>query len=671
MKLNINVILLLIATFSGLIPAHSSTIDTFGRLPFVDQVQISPNGKKMAYFQSSKGEYLLVVRQLNGKGKPKVMKIPERSLHELSWLSDDRIFVTMYTSKYIKTERERHMFWRAGIYNVTENEMIWPFQGSTFNFNLSAPYLLNKLPDQPHHVLLSYYFDNIVGVFKLDIRDGSWDVIESKGNVRAWNTDWNGQIRMYFEYSEQTGDYQAQHRFNNNSEFAPLWWLENGKRIPFSVTNVSFDKDNKHIYYRTQLVSDQEPAQANAKTPQNSDNKTPAIRVDKARENQLTVVWRGEINENHEVINVKRAFAMEHYDAGDFSYDSQTSLVNGVHYAKHFSTTHYFDQAIQQVQADLEATFPNAAITITSSDTLKQKWIVQVSGADYGIQYFFYDMQEAKIALLASAYPNYHPENGGKVQSIQYKAADGLSLSGYLTTPPGYKKGKPLPIIVLPHGGPEMRDTLDFEWQRQFFAANGYAVFQPNFRGSSGFGERFAQAGYGEWGRKMQTDINDGLQHLIETGIAHPKRACIVGGSYGGYAAMMGAIQSPDLYQCAVSFAGVTFLEGMFHHSVKQKYGFSYWERSIGSRFSQEELRQYSPLYAVGSSSSPMLVMHGRHDTIVPPYHAERMIKVFKNKSLRKSKVKMIDNATHWFTHQSTRETYLEEALAFIEKHID
>ena len=664
--------------FGGLSTAFADDVDTFGRLPFVKDVQISPDGKKMAYLQSSKGQYLLVVRQLDGSGKPKVLNIPERSLYELEWLSDDRIFVTMYTSKYIKIERERHTFWRAGIYDVSKNKMIWPFKGSNFNFNLNAPYLLNKLASQPHHVLLSYYFNNHVGVFKLDIRDGSWDIIESQSSARSWKTDWNGEVRIVFKYNTQEDIYQAQHRFNNNQGFTPLWLLKAGKRIPFSATNVNFDKDNKHIYYRTRLRNEENETEQAANSAASSAGSqslsTAASAVEnspaKISERQLEVVWRGEINNNNEVVNVKRVFALDEHDAGWFTYDYQTRLVNGVSYVKHFRSAQYFDRSTRQIYADLQATFPNASISFTSSDTQKQKWIAEVSGADYGIQYFYYDIQAASIALLASAYPDYNPAQGGKVAPIAYQTADGLTINAYLTTPPGYQKGTKVPVLVFPHGGPEARDDMGFDWQRQFFASRGYAVLQPNFRGSSGYGKSFSKAGYGEWGRKMQTDLSDGLQYLIEQGIVDPKRACIVGSSYGGYAALIGAVLTPNTYQCAVSFAGVTFLEGMFHHSVKQKYGFSYWEKSIGVRFNQEELRQYSPLYAVSSHSSPMLVMHGRHDTIVPPYHAERLRKVFKKKSLRKSKVIMVDDATHWFTHQSTREEFLEQSMKFIDKHI-
>ena len=143
-----------------------------------------------------------------------------------------------------------------------------------------------------------------------------------------------------------------------------------------------------------------------------------------------------------------------------------------------------------------------------------------------------------------------------KVESVKYKAADGLEITGYLTLPNG-REAKGLPLIVFPHGGPASRDTLGFDWWAQAMASRGYAVLQVNFRGSDGLGWEFTKAGFGEWGRKMQTDLSDGVRNLTSQGVVDPKRVCIVGGSYGGYAALAGATLQKDVYRCAVSFGGV------------------------------------------------------------------------------------------------------------------
>ena len=160
------------------------------------------------------------------------------------------------------------------------------------------------------------------------------------------------------------------------------------------------------------------------------------------------------------------------------------------------------------------------------------------------------------------------------MKSYPYKARDGLDIPAFITLPPG-KAPKALPLVVMPHGGPNERDMIGFDWWAQFLANRGYAVFQPNYRGSMGYGLKFKAAGDLQWGRKMQDDITDGVKKLIEDGTVDPRRICIVGASYGGYAALAGAAFSPDLYACAVSFAGVSDLHS-FELWQERRQG-KYW----------------------------------------------------------------------------------------------
>lgn len=637
--------LVLGSSASNPVAAAEDSVELFGRLPFVKDVQISPDGEYMAYFQEKEGRYLLVTRRLDGKGKPKVLDIPERNLHSFTWVGKDRIFVSLFTSKYVKSEKERFTLWRAGLYNVAENDMIWPFNGSTFNFNISGPQLINKLEHDPEHVLISYYFDQKIAIFKMRIKDGEWETMEAGRFNRIWRTDAKGKALWTYRNSEVEDDYVAYYRSNEEADLQPVWLQEEDKRIPFTNRNLELSPDGKSIYYL-------------------------AFDADKK-----WIVKRAELDEQNTLVNAKKLFGLKGYDVDAFVYDYNSNLVNGVSYIKDYVSTYYFDKGMAQVQADLEATFPNASITITSHDQVKNRWIVEVSGAEYGIEYYFYDQKQASIALLASAYPKYKPQKGGAVKRFDYVTEDKVSIEAYLTLPhktvAQSKTNKKPPLIVIPHGGPEARDSMSFDWQRQFFAYQGYAVFQPNFRGSAGYGEKFAESGYGEWGRKMQSDVNDGVQALIAKGLVDKDNICIVGSSYGGYAALVGATHHYDIYKCAISFGGLTFLEGLFDHTVRQKNGLGYWEKSIGSRFSQEELRQYSPLFSITDKASPMLIMHGEDDTIVPPYHAERMRKKLKNKGVRGNKVIIIDDADHWFTSSQTRKEFLEESLEFLNKHID
>lgn len=206
---------------------------------------------------------------------------------------------------------------------------------------------------------------------------------------------------------------------------------------------------------------------------------------------------------------------------------------------------------------------------------------------------------------------------------VEWKSRDGLSLHGYLTRPPGAGDAKGLPLVVYPHGGPEQRDSLSFDPWVQYLAARGYAVLQPNFRGSEGFGRAFAELGYGQWGRAMQDDVTDAVRHLVEQGSVDPKRICIVGASYGGYAALAGAALTPELYRCAVSIAGIGDLSD-FIGWRKRKWGadsegYTYWLQSIGDPDRDAaKLAATSPARLVAAIRIPVLLIHGEEDGIVP-----------------------------------------------------
>lgn len=204
-----------------------------------------------------------------------------------------------------------------------------------------------------------------------------------------------------------------------------------------------------------------------------------------------------------------------------------------------------------------------------------------------------------------------------------WQSRDGLTLSGYLTRPPGAESAKSLPLVLYPHGGPELRDSLTFDAWVQYLAARGYAVFQPNFRGSEGYGRKFAELGYGQWGRAMQDDLTDAVNHLVQQGSVDPKRICIVGASYGGYAALVGAALTPDLYRCSVSVAGISDL-AEFIQWRKRKWGadsegYTYWLQSIGDpERDAAKLAAASPARLATAIRTPVLLIHGDDDFIVP-----------------------------------------------------
>ena len=260
--------------------------------------------------------------------------------------------------------------------------------------------------------------------------------------------------------------------------------------------------------------------------------------------------------------------------------------------------------------------------------------------------------------------------------AISYPARDGLTITAILTWPPGLSDDQKvnLPLLVMPHGGPRTYDSLKFDWMAQYFANRGYLVLQPNFRGSSGFGTEFLNAGNGEWGGKMQDDVTDGAQALINSGKADPDRTCIVGWSYGGYSALAGGAFTPDMFKCVVAIAPVSDIPRMIS-DVKRKHGayhwvVDYWEELISDgKIDKAKLKQISPSNHANAFTAPVLLIHGKHDATVPIDQSYIMQKALKRagKSVELIKIKGED---HHLSESENRLAALKAMDAFITKHI-
>ncbi|MBH0113796.1 S9 family peptidase [Novosphingobium sp. YJ-S2-02] len=294
--------------------------------------------------------------------------------------------------------------------------------------------------------------------------------------------------------------------------------------------------------------------------------------------------------------------------------------------------------------------------------------LVRTSGNGDSGTWYIVDVKNRRADPLGAEREAIPPEQVGPISVVNYKAQDGLEMDGILTLPPG-REAKGLPVIMLPHGGPSSHDEPEFDWWAQAFASRGYAVFQPNFRGSTNRNDAFRRAGYGEWGRKMQSDISDGLAELARQGIVDPKRACIVGASYGGYAALAGVTLQQGLYRCAVSVAGVADVKRMYSTDVRES-----GDSRMAVRALREELgdpSQYaeiSPRRFADRTDAPVLLIHGKDDTVVPLSQSKSMADALKDAG-KPYEMVVLDGEDHWLSSAETRKHMLRESVRFVEKH--
>ncbi len=328
----------------------------------------------------------------------------------------------------------------------------------------------------------------------------------------------------------------------------------------------------------------------------------------------------------------------------------------------------WFDPKMKAVQEEIDAAMPGRMNWITSSSKERSKFIVWTGTASDPGHYYYFDPALKRMERIATPYEALRGKVLAPVKATSYKARDGLEIPAYLTLPVG-REPKNLPLILLPHGGPHVRDRWAFDSWAQFLANRGYAVLQPNFRGSDGYGKEFLAKGFGQWGAAMQDDLTDGVKWLIAEGIADPKRVCIFGASYGGYAALMGAIKTPELYRCAISYAGVTDVNDMMRYDRTQLLPSRYknWRNRVMGE-AEIDLRQVSPVNRAADVAIPVLLAHGTEDENVPFYQAEKFVKAMAKAGKPLEFIELPD-VDHNIENSVDRVRLLTAVEAFLAKH--
>jgi dipeptidyl aminopeptidase/acylaminoacyl peptidase len=355
--------------------------------------------------------------------------------------------------------------------------------------------------------------------------------------------------------------------------------------------------------------------------------------------------------------------------------DRQSRVVKGVVYGGFRPVYEFFDKAINADVATVQKSFPQDAVHLASWSDDWNRMLFLVEGGQSPSQYVLVDRAKGQMGAIAATRPGITEQDIGQVVPIRYNARDKLAIPALVTWPAGVAENdrKNLPTIVMPHGGPEAYDRIGFDWLAQFFANEGYLVLQPEFRGSDGFGARFRDAGHLQWGKAMQTDISDGLATLVSNGWADPSRVCIVGWSYGGYAALAGATLTPELYKCIVAIAGVSDLPlmlGWERRSGEKNQAFIFWRSRIGDPAKDmDAIKAVSPAQQAANVHAPVLLIHGSSDTTVPIEQSESMERALKSLGKQVQLVR-ITGDDHSLTTSKNRREALTAIGDFLAKNL-
>jgi dipeptidyl aminopeptidase/acylaminoacyl peptidase len=358
-------------------------------------------------------------------------------------------------------------------------------------------------------------------------------------------------------------------------------------------------------------------------------------------------------------------------DVSEPLIDSVTQRLVGVTVGGPNNDKFWLDDQFGNRAKSLVKAFPNRRVHVVGRSLDFSRFVARVSAPSAAPIYYFVDFSAKRADIVGEAYPALTDVPLATTEAMTYLARDNYQLTAYLTTPVAMSP-KELPLVVMPHGGPESRDYPDFDWWVQFLASRGYAVLQPQFRGSTGFGEAHRLAGFRQWGRVMQDDVTDGVKALIARGIADRSKICIMGASYGGYAALAGAAYTPELYACAASISGVADLPEMLGFAQRE-YGaessaLEYWTRHIGSKF-DSSVAAVSPARSAKSFRAPVLLMHGVDDTVVPIAQSKLMAQALQDEG-KPVKFVTLNGEDHWLSRSETRKQMLAEIEMFLAKHL-
>lgn len=341
----------------------------------------------------------------------------------------------------------------------------------------------------------------------------------------------------------------------------------------------------------------------------------------------------------------------------------------GVFWTGDSSEAHWLDANYEATYSALSAALSEEQIWIASRSEEDDRLVVWAGGAADPGAYYVFTPGEGRLSLLMESRPDIDERQLAQPKAIGYTARDGTEIRAILTLPKG-REPKDLPLIILPHGGPfGVHDTLDYSDEVQLLANRGYAVLQPNFRGSGGYGEKFVELGYGQIGRAMQDDLDDAMDWAVAEGIADKDRVCLVGASYGGYASLWGVLRNPERYRCAASFAGVTDWDLILKHDdrffmnwASQKHE----EKIVGEE--NFDLDTVSPYRLAESLSRPVLIAQGKDDTIVPWSQHTKFRSAVKKSSITPVEL-VFEDEGHGFDEPENEQKWFEELTAFLAEH--
>jgi len=619
-------------------------LEAYGRLPGVEMLELSPSGERYAVIGAVAEARRFVV--LSTKGEVLISgELGNTKVRKIQWIGDDRVLIWWSTtfdhpldfkqayelSTVLNVDLKAHK--ATPIFASTRKvaNLVCGFAGTArvrdhdYGYFVGLTYELSASKTE-----YEFHTDHR-DLYQVDLESGDVTLLARGGTGPSyyWVVGADGAVIAHSEYNKKdgiwrlyAGENRAKLLLEKSDPMGDFWLIDQG-RTPGTV----FIEDNSSGAATTLEISV-------------ADGKSTPLFVDQPVDEYIL-------------------------DPDSGAIIGATTLTD--------PRAVFFNPKLQARINGTRKAFPNLRMEPISFGRNLDRLIVKTDGGDDSGTYWLVDITTGNADPIGRPYPEIRATDVGPTHWITYKAGDGLEIGAVLTLPPGLKPEK-LPLVVLPHGGPiGVSDAAGFDWWAQAFASAGYAVLQPNYRGSGGNGKDFVMAGYGQMGRKMQTDLSDGVAALSAQGVINPQRVCIVGASYGGYAALAGVTLQHDIYRCAVSVAGVSDLPTFFHWTT-ERFGYEsdasrHWRSVVGTDKGDDSLMaSLSPSHFARQASAPILLIHGKDDTVVPIQQSERMESALRDAKKSVQVVEM-SGEDHWLSRDETRKTMLKAAVTFVREH--
>jgi dipeptidyl aminopeptidase/acylaminoacyl peptidase len=637
--------------------AESPPVEAFGMLPAVSDVELSPNGKLLAWSEPGANGPRAVVYDLDAHAQKRTLALgSEMKVRSLVWADNETLLInfSIFATYGERNAADHYEVFRTYAYDLTTGKTSMLLMADGARPLVTGSTLLAWRTPKPKTVLMSTLdFSELTArqqtgshltvgrkdegwvsfVFEVDTRTGKGTRIESG---TAFTADW---------VVNRNGEPVARSEWNPATEvFAIVAKVGLGWKEIFR----SKGEGTRDIYGLT------------------ADEKS--IVISSTSSAGRSSLWTLPLDGSSEGAPLLEDQA---YDVLGINYDRITGTPVSAFLGGAEQELRWLDKDAEKRFRRVAGAFKGKRVAVYGRSEDGQRVLARVETPSSPPVYYFVDFTKGTADTVGEAYPGLVNVKLGEVRAISYAARDGEMVPAYLTIPPD-SDGKNLPLVVLPHGGPEARDDYAFDWWAQFLAVRGYAVLQPQFRGSTGFGVAWESAGRRQWGALMQDDVTDGVKAMIAQGIADSARVCIVGASYGGYAALAGAAFTPDLYRCAVSVNGVSNLPAMLgyskEHAGAESNQLAYWRDHIGSSTDRQVIEK-SPVNAAAQIHVPVMIMHAVNDTVVPESQSKEMVRALK--TLKKPVTFVsLGGEDHWLSQSATRVQMLRELDAFLSANL-